>query len=74
MTAILKFPSAIKEFTKGRSEFIVDSGRSIREIISDTGVDPVIIALVVVNGVQESKEYIVKDDDVIKALAIIGGG
>ena len=74
MTAVIKFPSALKEFSGGKSEFIVESGRRIKDIIRDIGFDPTIIALVIVNGVQESKEYIVKDDDIVKALAIIGGG
>ena len=74
MTAVVKFPSALKEFSGGKSEFIVESGRMVKDVIRDIGFDPVIIALVIVNGVQESKEYFVKDDDIIKALAVIGGG
>ncbi|MFC2063839.1 hypothetical protein ACFLXB_01955 [Chloroflexota bacterium] len=74
MTAKLQIPAALMEFSLEKTEFIVESGKNINDIIRDIGINPAIIALVIVNGVQETKEYIVKDDDIIKALAVIGGG
>jgi molybdopterin converting factor small subunit len=33
-----------------------------------------VVALVVVNEVQQSKDYVIQEGDVIRVLAVIGGG
>jgi molybdopterin converting factor small subunit len=35
---------------------------------------PEIVALVMVNDEQQSKDYVLKEGDIVKLIAVIGGG
>jgi molybdopterin converting factor small subunit len=37
-------------------------------------IPPDVVALVLVNDTQQSKDYRVQDGDVVKLLAVVGGG
>lgn len=74
MPAILRFSGHLKDLTGGKAEVTVESGRSIRETLSALGVKPETVALVVVNEAHGDKDHILKDGDVVKVIAVIGGG
>jgi sulfur carrier protein ThiS len=74
MTALLRFSGHLKEFTGGRAEIDVEPGRSIRETLAGLGLNPLVVALVVVNGEARDKDYVLVDGDQVKVLAVIGGG
>jgi len=38
------------------------------------GMPPEIVVLVLVNDVQQSKDYCLQDGDVVKLAAVVGGG
>ena len=74
MTATLILSSALRTDSGGKSKMAVEAGRTVRETLMAVGIKPELIALVVVNGEQQSKDYVIRDSDLVKALAIIGGG
>jgi sulfur carrier protein ThiS len=74
MSATIKPLGMLKSYTDDLKEIPVDAGRTIFETISLLGINPDLVAGVFVNGEQQSKNYILKDGDVVKLLAVIGGG
>jgi sulfur carrier protein ThiS len=64
----------LKSYIGGQDTVAVDAGRTVREAIVALGIPPEIIALVLVNDVQQSKDYVLQDGDVVKLVAVIGGG
>ena len=58
----------------GKEEIEIEAGYSVRESMIKINIKPELIALVVVNGEQKNKDYIIKDGDHVKLLAVIGGG
>jgi sulfur carrier protein ThiS len=58
-----------------QTEVSVPSGISIREALLQLEILPELVALVVVNGEhQADKDTILNDGDVVKLMAVIGGG
>jgi sulfur carrier protein ThiS len=74
MSSLLRFSGHLKEFTGGRAEIAVEPGRSIRAALTEIGVRPETVALVVVNEAHSDKDYILQDGDVVRIIAVIGGG
>jgi sulfur carrier protein ThiS len=74
MTAILKPFGILKEYIQGASMVSVPSNITVREAITTLNIPPEIVALVVVNGAQQSKDYLIQEGDEIKLLAVVGGG
>jgi sulfur carrier protein ThiS len=64
----------LKDYIGGASEIAVPAGHSIRETLQSLGMPPEVAALVLVNDEQQSKDYILQDGDVLRLLAVIGGG
>jgi sulfur carrier protein ThiS len=58
----------------GLAEVQVEAGRTVRETLAALGIVPEVVALVVVNEEQRSKDYVIQEGDVIRVLAVIGGG
>jgi sulfur carrier protein ThiS len=74
MTAILRPSGSLRDIIGGKAEIEVKSGITIRKTLADLGIVPEVIALVVVNEVQKDKDYLIQEGDVIRVLAVIGGG
>jgi sulfur carrier protein ThiS len=74
MTAIIRPLGMLKTYIGDLKETSVESGFSVRQTITLLGINPDLVAGVFVNDEQQSKEYIVQDGDVVKLLAVIGGG
>ncbi len=64
----------LKSYVGDRKEVIVGAGSPLRDILSQIGINPDLVAGVIVNEELETKDYVVQDGDVIKVLAVIGGG
>jgi sulfur carrier protein ThiS len=58
----------------GQSEVQVEAGRTVRETLATLGIVPEVVALVMVNEEQRTKDYVIQAGDVIRVLAVIGGG
>jgi sulfur carrier protein ThiS len=74
MTATIRPLGMLKSYIGDLQEAAVDSGRSIYETLTNLGINPDLVAGVFVNDEQETKHYILQDGDVVKLLAVIGGG
>ena len=47
----------------------------MREALKQVGIPPEVVALVVINGnYQTDKDTVLQDGDVVKLMAVIGGG
>ena len=64
----------LKTYIGNLTETVVDPGRSVRQTLADLGVPPELVALVVVNDVQQDKDYVLSDGDFVRVIAVIGGG
>jgi sulfur carrier protein ThiS len=74
MPVLIKPIGILKSYIGGQSEIAVDAGRTVREAINALSIPSEVVALVMVNDVQQSKDYVVQDGDVVRLLAVIGGG
>lgn len=74
MTATLRPSGVLKSYIGGKDEIVVEAGCTVRETLTALTIPPEIIALVVVNEEQQSKDYVIQEGDVIRVLAVIGGG
>jgi sulfur carrier protein ThiS len=74
MSATIKPLGMLKDYLGEFTEATVESGGSIREAVVLIGINPDLVAGVFVNGEQQSKDYILQDGDIVKLLAVIGGG
>ena len=65
----------LKSMVNDQTEITVPSGISVREALALIKVPSELVALVVVNGVHTTeKGTILNDGDVVKLMAVIGGG
>jgi sulfur carrier protein ThiS len=74
MPAFLRPSGALRDVVGGQSEVQVETGRTVRETLAALGIVPEMVALVVVNEEQRSKDYVIQEGDIIRVLAVIGGG
>jgi sulfur carrier protein ThiS len=72
--AILRPSGALTAYTGGKKEIAVEAGRTVRETLSALNIPPEVVALVVVNEEPRAKDYVIEEGDVIRVLAVIGGG
>ena len=74
MPAILRPSGSLRDLVGGQAEVQVEAGRTVRETLAALGIVPEVVALVVVNEQQRSKDYLIQEGDTIRVLAVIGGG
>lgn len=74
MPVVIRPLGMLKDYIGGQSETTADAGRSIRETMLALGIPPELAALVLVNDEHQDKEYVLQEGDVLKVMAVIGGG
>ncbi len=74
MSAILRPLGMLKSYIGEQKEIAVEAGRTVRETLTEIGINPDIVAGVFVNDEQQSKDYILQEGDTVKVMAVIGGG
>jgi sulfur carrier protein ThiS len=74
MPATLRPSGSLRDLIAGQVEVKVEAGRTVRETLAALGIVPEVVALVVVNEEQRSKDYVIQEGDTIRVLAVIGGG
>lgn len=74
MTATIRPYGILKEYIGGVYDTTIEAGLSVRQAMVNMGMPPEVVALVLVNDEQESKDYVIQDGDYIKLIAVIGGG
>ena len=74
MPATIRPMGSLKTYTAGQAEVTVEAGRTVRETLAALGIPSEVVAGVLLNDVLLSKDYYVKEGDILKLIAIIGGG
>jgi sulfur carrier protein ThiS len=74
MPAKLRPIGHLKSLVNGQAELDVESGSTIRATLEKAGIRSELVALVMVNDEQRDKDYVVQEGDVVKVMAVIGGG
>jgi len=74
MTATIRPLGMLKTYIGELKETTVEAGQSVRETIIKIGINPDLVAGVFVNDEQQNKDYVLQDGDIVKLLAVIGGG
>jgi sulfur carrier protein ThiS len=74
MSAIIRPLGMLKSYIGDLTEVTVEAGHSVRETLTLLGINPDLVAGVIINGELQTKDYIVQDGDFIKIMAVIGGG
>jgi sulfur carrier protein ThiS len=74
MSATIKPLGMLKDYIGEQAETSVEAGQSVRTTLTVIGINPDLVAGVFVNGEQQTKDYILQDGDIVKLLAVIGGG
>ncbi len=64
----------LKNYINGKTEVEIVSGTSVLEVLRNNDIPSELVAGVVVNGIYQYKDYIIKDNDVVQVIAVIGGG
>jgi sulfur carrier protein ThiS len=74
MSAKLQALGIIKSYIGGKSGIVIEAGNTVRETLRALNIPSEVVALVLVNDAPQSKEYRVQDGDVVKLIAVVGGG
>lgn len=74
MTALIRPVGMLKQYIKDKTEVKVVSGKSVKETLAFLGIPSEVVALVLVNEQPQTKDYVIKDEDTVQLLAVIGGG
>ena len=72
--AKLRLLGPLQAYVDGRKEINIDSGRTVHDTLVSLNIPPEAIALVTVNEEIQKKDYLVQEGDIVRILAIIGGG
>ena len=71
----LRLIGHLKSMVDNQAEVTVPGGLSVREALASVNIPSEVVALVIINGVHTTdKDTILNDGDVVKLMAIIGGG
>lgn len=74
MPVTIKPVGLLREYIGGSSEANLPGGLSVLEALELLGIPSPLVALVVVNGEPQAKDYQLQEGDCVRLLAIIGGG
>jgi len=74
MTATVRPFGMLKSYIDNQNESTVEAGRTVRQTMIDLGIPPDVVALVTVNDEQETKDYVIREGDLVKLIAVVGGG
>jgi sulfur carrier protein ThiS len=53
---------------------VTEGGQTVAEVIEALGIPPALVAVALINGRQELKNYVSQDGDIAKLIPLIGGG
>lgn len=74
MAANIRLVGELKSYIGNKEEIEVEAGQTLRQVLKDLGMPAEIVALVLVNEEQQDKDYILKEGDIVKLIAVMGGG
>jgi sulfur carrier protein ThiS len=50
------------------------AGRTVAAVLGEAGIQPDLVAMVLINGRQSAKDTVLRDGDVVKLVPFVGGG
>ncbi len=74
MSTLIRPTGMLKDYIDRRDEAAVEPGQTVREALVALKIPPELVALVTVNGEQRTKDYCIQDGDIIRVMAVLGGG
>jgi len=74
MQAVFKPIGLLKTYTQGDVTLSFDTPITIRQGLDQIGIPADLVALVLVNGKQATKDTPLNDNDEIQLIAVLGGG
>lgn len=74
MTATIKPAGMLKTYLGGQETTSVEPGQTVHQALQFLGIPPEIVALVMVGEEVKPKDYCLQDGDVVRLIAVIGGG
>ena len=74
MSVTLRPYGILKSYVGDQKEMTVEAGHTVRETMTALGIPPDVVAGVFVNDEQQTKDYVLQEGDIVKLLAVIGGG
>ena len=74
MKPTIRLLGFLKQYINDKGSIQVEPGKSIINTLKEYGIPSDLVAGVFLKEKLISKEYILKDDDVVVLMAIIGGG
>jgi sulfur carrier protein ThiS len=74
MSAIIRPAGLLKQYIQDQTSVEVAQGFTIKETLNKLNIPSELVALVLVNGHSQEKNYQIADGDRIQLLAIVGGG
>lgn len=64
----------LREYTGGQERLELAAGSTVAEMLEMVGIPPSLVAGVIRDGELVAKDYCPQDREIIKVLAIMGGG
>jgi sulfur carrier protein ThiS len=55
-------------------EMEVEGGKSVEELLASLGIPSPLVGIVLVNGRQVEKSYVIEEEDEVKLIPLLGGG
>lgn len=74
MSATIRPFGMLRDYLHGEREAQVPDGQTVRQALGALGIPPQVVALVLVNDQPQDKDYTLQEGDVVKIMAVIGGG
>ncbi len=74
MPAQIRPIGSLKAYIGGQPEVTVEAGRTVREALTLLGIPSEVVAGVLIKDVLQSKDYRLQEGDVVKLIAVLGGG
>jgi len=64
----------LRDYGPAQASLAVEPGQTVLDLIRDLGLDPDLVAIVMVNGRQRFKSHRLQPGDRVKLLPMLGGG
>ena len=64
----------LKKYGPEQASVGIEPGQTVADVVRELGVDPDLVAIVMVNGRQKSKSDRLEPGDELKLLPMVGGG
>ncbi len=72
--ARVKVVGILSRYAGGQAEVETGGGKSVEEVISGLGIPSPLVGIVLVNGRQVDKSYVIEEGDEVKLIPLLGGG